>query len=96
MKVEFNQVWSFLLICVYYRVKPTQVMVKHPPKEISHVKKIASYVMYRNGATGRQVGSIIGLDSHTIRDHVNEISVKMGKNERLKSEIEQLLRLIKS
>lgn len=93
MKTEFNHFWTFLMTCLYYQVSPAQVTAKHPIKAIARVKKIASYLIYTQGASGRQAGEVIGLDTHTVRDHVNEIRDRISKNDRLRNEIRDLKRL---
>ena len=93
MKTEFELLWNFLLICLYFQVKPTEVTSKHPVKRICHVKKVISYLLHRKGASCRAAGEVLNIDHCTVHKHFMEIQGRIGKNDKLKKDVESLLKL---
>ena len=66
MKKEFNYQWIFLSTCCYFRVNPSQVTIQqHPTNEISRIKQIAQYLMYRAGASAKLAGELTGVTHHS-------------------------------
>jgi len=92
---EFNRYWTFLLTCLYYQVKPSQVTAKHPTKEISHVKKVVSYLLHSSGIPCRAVGDVLNIDHCTVHNHFTEIQARICKNDRIRNDIRNLTILTK-
>lgn len=93
MKTEFNYLWTFLITCAFYKVAPSKVLKNKPVKNLAKVKRIAAYLIYNQGASGREVGDIIGIKTWTVRYHLEKVKAKMQRNEAFRKEIKQLQEL---
>ena len=95
---EFNYQWILLTICCYFRVNPSQVTAQqHPTNEISRIKQIAQYLIYRAGASARIVGEITGGAHHsTVLYSIAKVQKKIDRgNPKMVEDIKRL-RLILS
>ena len=59
--MNFRFLWIFLLTCCYFKVSPIKVQAFHPCKELSRVKQIAQYLIYRAGGSARIAGEMVGM-----------------------------------
>jgi chromosomal replication initiation ATPase DnaA len=96
---EFKYLWIFLLTCCYYKVSPNLVAVYHPTMEISRVKQVAQYLIYKAGASARIAGEVTGGTKYkSVQYSINTIQglIEPGRCQdlKLKRDIDNLLKLI--
>ena len=91
---DFKYLWIFLLTCCYFHILPSQVKVSHPTKEVSKVKQIAQYLMWKRGASYRVAGEITKVNYSTVKSSVKTIQGFLDIGDNVKLDIDNLLKVI--